>query len=118
MAGGFAAPDADEAMRKLKEKRKGKKKAKSIDSVELMSTPSPLPPPPSREKESFDMGSVGRKRRKDDSAAGSEASVDLMFPQDASAYSDFGSIMPQVKRLLLPEDESRLKEMGVSQALD
>ncbi|KAL5775485.1 hypothetical protein ACOSP7_013042 [Xanthoceras sorbifolium] len=118
MAGGFAAPNADETMRRLKEKRKGKKKAKSIDSVELMVTSPPLPPPPSREKESLDMGSVRRKRRRDDSAADSEVSVDLVFQQDASAYSDFGSIMPQVERLLLPEDETRLKEMGMSQALD
>ncbi|KAL5805744.1 hypothetical protein ACOSQ4_028477 [Xanthoceras sorbifolium] len=53
-----------------------------------------------------------------DSAAGSEASVDVTFPQDASVCSDFGSILPQVERLLLPEDESRLKEMGLSQTVD
>ncbi|KAL5827285.1 hypothetical protein ACOSQ4_019082 [Xanthoceras sorbifolium] len=81
-----------------------------------MSTPLP-PPPSSRGKAALDINSTGKKRRREDSAAGSEASVDLAFPQDASAYSDFGSILPQVERLLLPEDESRLKEMGLSQAV-
>ncbi|KAL5760218.1 hypothetical protein ACOSP7_018719 [Xanthoceras sorbifolium] len=118
MAGGFAAPDADEALRRLKEKRKGKNKTKLSGSIEPMTTPPPPPPLPSRGKEAFDMGSVGRKRRRDDSTTGSEASVDLAFPQDASAYSNFGSIMPQVERLLLPEDESTLKEIGLSQAFD
>ncbi|KAL5826653.1 hypothetical protein ACOSQ4_018450 [Xanthoceras sorbifolium] len=83
-----------------------------------MATPPPHSPQTSRVKESIDLGSVGRKRRRDDLAAGSEASVDLAFPQDASAYSDFGSIMPQVEQLLLPKDESRFKEMGLSQGFD
>ncbi|KAL5739088.1 hypothetical protein ACOSQ2_028268 [Xanthoceras sorbifolium] len=65
-------------MRRLKEKRKGKNKAKSSDSVKLMVTLPPLPPPHSRGKESLDMGSFGRKRRRDDSAASNEALVDLV----------------------------------------
>ncbi|KAL5823211.1 hypothetical protein ACOSQ4_021111 [Xanthoceras sorbifolium] len=64
------------------------------------------------------MSSVEKKRVRDYSATNSEASVDLVFPQDASTYSDFGSIMLQVERMMLPEDESRLKEMGFSQAVD
>ncbi|KAL5765809.1 hypothetical protein ACOSP7_016426 [Xanthoceras sorbifolium] len=60
-------------MRRLKEKKKGKKKVKSSDFVEVMATLPPPPPLPSRGKESLDMGSVGRKRRRGDSAVGSEA---------------------------------------------
>ncbi|KAL5789522.1 hypothetical protein ACOSQ2_004410 [Xanthoceras sorbifolium] len=82
-----------------------------------MSTPPP-PPPTSRGKATLDINSTGKKRRREGSAAGGDTSVDLAFPQDASAYSDFGSILPQVERLLLPEDKSHLKEMGLSQAVD
>ncbi|KAL5827355.1 hypothetical protein ACOSQ4_019152 [Xanthoceras sorbifolium] len=78
----------------------------------------PPPHPSGRGKAAIDISSTGKKHRREDSTAGSEASVDLTFPQDASAYSDFGSILPQVERLLLPEDESRLNEMGLSQAVD
>ncbi|KAL5861951.1 hypothetical protein ACOSQ4_003247 [Xanthoceras sorbifolium] len=81
-----------------------------------MSTPPP-PPPISQGKATIDISSTGKKRIREDSAAGGDASVDLAFPQDASVYSDFGSILPQVERLLLPEDKSRLKEMGLSQAV-
>ncbi|KAL5835135.1 hypothetical protein ACOSQ4_014632 [Xanthoceras sorbifolium] len=79
------------------------------------------PPPPSltsRGKGALDISSVGKKRRRDDSATCNEASVDLAFPQNAFSYFDFGSIMPPVERLLLPENESHLKEMGLSQAVD
>ncbi|KAL5767317.1 hypothetical protein ACOSQ2_014100 [Xanthoceras sorbifolium] len=55
---------------------------------------------------------------REDVAASGNASVDLVFPQNASAYSDVGSILPQVEQLLLPEDNSHLKEMGLSQAAD
>ncbi|KAL5826448.1 hypothetical protein ACOSQ4_018245 [Xanthoceras sorbifolium] len=82
-----------------------------------MSTPPP-PPTTSRGKATLDFSFTGKKRRREDSAAGGDASVDLAFPQDASAYSDFGSILPQVERLLFPEDKSHLKEMGISQAAD
>ncbi|KAL5742165.1 hypothetical protein ACOSP7_028897 [Xanthoceras sorbifolium] len=80
-----------------------------------MSTP---PPPPSfsRGKAIIDVSSSGKKRRREDLTA--ESSIDLTFSQDASAYSDFGSILPQVERLLLPEDESRLKEMSLSHSVD
>ncbi|KAL5854945.1 hypothetical protein ACOSQ3_004782 [Xanthoceras sorbifolium] len=78
-----------------------------------MSTPSS-----SRGKTALDVIFTGKKCRRKDSAASSEASVDLAFPQDASVYFDFWSILPQVERLLLLEDESRLKEMGFSQAVD
>ncbi|KAL5776459.1 hypothetical protein ACOSP7_009385 [Xanthoceras sorbifolium] len=97
MAGEIAAPGADDAMRRLREKRKGKKKAQSSDHVE--STP-PSPPPSSRGKAALDISSIGKKRRREDSAASANVSVDLVFPQDASAYSDVGSILPQVERLL------------------
>ncbi|KAL5789110.1 hypothetical protein ACOSQ2_003998 [Xanthoceras sorbifolium] len=102
MARGFAAPDADVALRRLKEKKKGMKKAQSSGLSEQTMTP----PPPSRGKDALDMNSVGK------------ASVDLVFPQDSSTYSDFRSIMPQVEQLLLPKDESQLKEMGLRQAID
>ncbi|KAL5862133.1 hypothetical protein ACOSQ3_003418 [Xanthoceras sorbifolium] len=115
MAREISAPGADDTMRRLKEKRKGKKKAQSSDQVE--STPPP-PPTSSRGKAALDIGSTGKKRRREDVAAGGDASVDLVFPHDASVYSDVGSILPQVERLLFPEDKSRLKEMGLSQAAD
>ncbi|KAL5840142.1 hypothetical protein ACOSQ4_012750 [Xanthoceras sorbifolium] len=81
---------------------------------------STFPPPPlsSQGKAALDISSTRKKHRREDSTIGSEASVDLAFPLDASAYSDFGSILPQVERLLLLEEESRLKEMGLSQAID
>ncbi|KAL5752540.1 hypothetical protein ACOSQ2_023047 [Xanthoceras sorbifolium] len=101
-------------MRRLREKRKGKKKAQSSDQV----ASTPPPPPSSRAKASLDVSSTGKKRRREDSTSGVDASVNLVFPQDASAYSDVGSILPQVERLLLPEDKSRLREMGLSQAAD
>ncbi|KAL5852420.1 hypothetical protein ACOSQ3_007538 [Xanthoceras sorbifolium] len=111
MAGEIAAPGANDAMRRLREKRKGKKKAQSSDQVE-----STLPS--SRAKATVDIVSTGKKRRREDSASGAEASIDLVFLQDASAYLDVGSILPQVERLLLPEDKNRLKEMSLSQAAD
>ncbi|KAL5803170.1 hypothetical protein ACOSQ3_031615 [Xanthoceras sorbifolium] len=114
MAGEIAAPAADDAMRRLREKRKGKKKAESSDQA----ASTPPPPPSSRAKVSQDVSSAGKKRRREDSTSGVDASVDLVFPQDASAYSDVGSILPQVERLLLPEDKNRLREMGLSQAAD
>ncbi|KAL5802925.1 hypothetical protein ACOSQ4_031230 [Xanthoceras sorbifolium] len=114
MAGEIAAPAADDAMKRLREKRKGKKKSESSDQA----ASTPPPPPSSRTKTSQDVSSAGRKRRREDSASGVDASVDLVFPQDASAYSNVGSILPQVERLLLPEDKSRLREMGLSQAAD
>ncbi|KAL5773227.1 hypothetical protein ACOSQ2_013151 [Xanthoceras sorbifolium] len=114
MAGEIAAPAADDAMRRLREKRKGKKKAQSSDQA----ASTPPPPPSSRAKASLDVSSTGKKRRREDSTSGVDASVDLVFPQDVSAYSDVGSILPQVERLLLPEDKSRLREMGLSQAAD
>ncbi|KAL5803319.1 hypothetical protein ACOSQ4_031624 [Xanthoceras sorbifolium] len=115
MAGEIAAPGADDAMRRLRKKRKGKKKAQSSDQVE--STPPP-PPTSNRGKAILDISYTGKKRRREDVAASGDASVDLVFPQDASVYSDVGSILPQVERLLSPEDKSRLKEMGLSQAAD
>ncbi|KAL5773306.1 hypothetical protein ACOSQ2_013230 [Xanthoceras sorbifolium] len=114
MAGEIAAPAADDAMRRLREKRKGKKKAESSDQA----ASTPPPPPSSRAKASQDASSAGKKRRREDSTSAVDASVDLVFPQDASAYSDVGSILPLVERLLLPEDKSRLREMGLSQAAD
>ncbi|KAL5802482.1 hypothetical protein ACOSQ4_030787 [Xanthoceras sorbifolium] len=114
MAGEIAAPAADDAMKRLMEKRKGKKKAESSDQA----ASTPPPPPSSRIKTSQDVSSAGKKRRREDSTSGVDASVDLVFPQDASAYSNVGSILPQVERLLLPEDKSRLREMGLSQAAD
>ncbi|KAL5865168.1 hypothetical protein ACOSQ3_002684 [Xanthoceras sorbifolium] len=113
MTGEIAAPGADDALRRLREKRKGKKKTQSSDHVE--STPPP-PPPFSRGKAVLDVSSTGKKRRMEDSTAGGDTSVDLVFPQDASTYSDVGSILPQVERLLLPDDKSRLKAMCLSQA--
>ncbi|KAL5827787.1 hypothetical protein ACOSQ4_019584 [Xanthoceras sorbifolium] len=71
-----------------------------------------------RGKVVLDISSTGKKRRKEDLAAGGDTSVDLIFPQDASASSDVGSILPQVEQLRLPEDKSRFKEMGLSQAAD
>ncbi|KAL5816358.1 hypothetical protein ACOSQ3_024736 [Xanthoceras sorbifolium] len=114
MAGEIATPAADDAMKRLREKRKGKKKAELSDQA----ASTPPPPPSSRAKTSQDVSSAGKKRRREDSTSGVDASVDLVFPQDASAYSNVGSILPQVERLLLPEDKSRLKEMGLSQAAD
>ncbi|KAL5865048.1 hypothetical protein ACOSQ3_002562 [Xanthoceras sorbifolium] len=114
MAGEIAAPAADDAMKRLREKRKGKKKAESSDQA----ASTPPPPPSSRNKTSQDVSSAGKKRRREDSTLGVDASVDLVFPQDASAYSNVGSILPLVERLLLPEDKSRLREMGLSQAAD
>ncbi|KAL5828156.1 hypothetical protein ACOSQ4_019953 [Xanthoceras sorbifolium] len=114
MAGEIAAPAADDAMRGLREKRKGKKKAQSSDQA----ASTPPPPPSSHAKASLDISSAGKKRRREDSTSGVDASVDLVFPQDASAYSDVGSILPQVEQLLLPEDKSRLREMSLSQAAD
>ncbi|KAL5781658.1 hypothetical protein ACOSP7_006687 [Xanthoceras sorbifolium] len=101
-------------MRRLREKRKGKKKAESSDQA----ASTPPPPPSSRAKASLDVSSTGKKRRREDSSSGVNASVDLVFSQDASAYSNVGSILPQVERLLLPEDKSRLREIGLSQAAD
>ncbi|KAL5846459.1 hypothetical protein ACOSQ3_009983 [Xanthoceras sorbifolium] len=115
MAGEIAATGADDAMRRLREKRKGKKKAQSSDQVE--STPPP-PLPSSRGKAVLDISSTEKKRRIEDVAASGDASIDLVFLQDASAYSDVGLILPQVERLLLPEDKGWLKEMGLSQAAD
>ncbi|KAL5823218.1 hypothetical protein ACOSQ4_021118 [Xanthoceras sorbifolium] len=79
-----------------------------------------LPPPPltGRGKEIVDLSSTEQKRRGKDSASGSEASVALSFSQVASAYSDFGSLLPQVKQLLFLEDECHLKKMGSSQVVD
>ncbi|KAL5755914.1 hypothetical protein ACOSQ2_020660 [Xanthoceras sorbifolium] len=114
MAGEIAAPAADDTMRRLREKRKGKKKAQSSDQT----ASTPPPPPSSRAKASLDISSTGKKRRREDSTSGVDASVDLVFSQDASAYSDVGSMLPQVERLLLPEDKNRLKEIGLSQAAD
>ncbi|KAL5830179.1 hypothetical protein ACOSQ3_019647 [Xanthoceras sorbifolium] len=114
MAGEIAASAADDAMRRLREKRKGKKQAQSSDQA----ASTPPPPPSSRAKASLDVSSTGKKRRREDSFSGVDASVDLVFPQDASAYSNVGSILTQVERLLLPENKSRLREMGLSQAAD
>ncbi|KAL5826930.1 hypothetical protein ACOSQ3_018771 [Xanthoceras sorbifolium] len=115
MAGEIAAPGADDAMRRLREKRKGNNKAQSSEHAE----PTPPPPPPSsRGKAVLDISYTGKKRRREDSAAGGDAFVDLVFPQDASVYSDVGSILSQIEQLILPKDKSRLKEMGFSQAAD
>ncbi|KAL5736746.1 hypothetical protein ACOSQ2_031534 [Xanthoceras sorbifolium] len=48
----------------------------------------------------------------------SRGSVEVSFSSKASTHSDFGSIMPQVKHLLLPEDTSRLREMRPIKAAD
>ncbi|KAL5837147.1 hypothetical protein ACOSQ3_014316 [Xanthoceras sorbifolium] len=115
MATGFRIPEVDDALKRLQEKKKkGKKKSKSSDVVKPLATPS-HPLSFSRGK-GLDQSFVGQKRKRDDLATGSEASVGISFPQDASTYFDFGSIMPRVERLLLPEDECCLKEMCCSQA--
>ncbi|KAL5804950.1 hypothetical protein ACOSQ3_031750 [Xanthoceras sorbifolium] len=48
----------------------------------------------------------------------SRGSVEVSFSSKASTHFDFGSIMPQVKHLLLPEDTSRLREMRPIKAAD
>ncbi|KAL5790039.1 hypothetical protein ACOSQ2_004927 [Xanthoceras sorbifolium] len=44
--------------------------------------------------------------------------VALSFPSSASTYFDFGSILPQVENLLLPDDTTQLKEMGSTKVVN
>ncbi|KAL5747763.1 hypothetical protein ACOSQ2_025060 [Xanthoceras sorbifolium] len=97
MAGSLELPDVDEVLRRLKE-RKEKAAAKKVGpaavEVEKIKTPSP-PPFAGRVKGKVKLPSVHQKRLRDDFASEGQPSVALSFPVDASAYYNFGAILPK-----------------------
>ncbi|KAL5760435.1 hypothetical protein ACOSP7_018946 [Xanthoceras sorbifolium] len=102
MVGLLGLLDVDEALKRVKERKKNvvAKKATSI-VVDVEKIKTPLPPPfTSRAKSRIELPSVGQKRHRKDYASEGELSVALPFPADASTYSNFGAIVLKKRSML------------------
>ncbi|KAL5739741.1 hypothetical protein ACOSP7_028631 [Xanthoceras sorbifolium] len=117
MARSLRLPDANEALRRLKEMKKkatAKKAAPTAIEVEKIKT---HPPPPStgQVKTRVELPSVGQKRYREDSANEGEPLVALSFPTNASTYSNFGAILHKgrstLKRMSRSSRNCRLSKL-------
>ncbi|KAL5777001.1 hypothetical protein ACOSP7_009927 [Xanthoceras sorbifolium] len=120
MAGSLGLHDTDELLRRQRERtKKAAAKKVATPSLEVEKIKTSLPPPSTgRGKSRVKLPSSGQKRRREDSASEGEQNVSLSFPADASAYSNFGAILPEVEYLIFSEDAAQLKEMGSNNAAD